>query len=61
LENEIENAKLKSRKKNLGFDKLNSLQDLGAGLVKKTNKTTLSIRTLNIEPMELKLPADMIF
>ncbi|HEU0137197.1 MAG TPA: bifunctional phosphopantothenoylcysteine decarboxylase/phosphopantothenate--cysteine ligase CoaBC [Flavobacterium sp.] len=53
-ENEIENAKLKIRKKNLDLIVLNSLQDDGAGFGKPTNKVTFIDREFNVEPMELK-------
>lgn len=53
-ENEIENAKLKIQKKNLDLIVLNSLQDLGAGFGKATNKVTLIDKFFNIEPMDLK-------
>src|SRR6187402_2871644 len=53
-ENEIENAKLKIRKKNLDLIVLNSLRDAGAGFGKPTNKITFIDSDYNIEPMELK-------
>ncbi|SEG29479.1 bifunctional phosphopantothenoylcysteine decarboxylase/phosphopantothenate--cysteine ligase CoaBC [Flavobacterium urumqiense] len=53
-ENEIENAKLKIQKKNLDLIVLNSLQDLGAGFGKATNKVTFIDKFFNIEPMDLK-------
>ena len=53
-ENEIENAKLKIRKKNLDLIVLNSLNDEGAGFGKATNKITFIDKDFNIEPMELK-------
>ncbi|MDR7370482.1 bifunctional phosphopantothenoylcysteine decarboxylase/phosphopantothenate--cysteine ligase CoaBC [Flavobacterium aquidurense] len=53
-QNEIENAKLKIRKKNLDLIVLNSLQDEGAGFKKETNKVTFIDRNFEIEPMELK-------
>jgi phosphopantothenoylcysteine decarboxylase/phosphopantothenate--cysteine ligase len=53
-ENEIENAKLKIKKKNLDLIVLNSLQDKGAGFGKSTNKVTFIDKNFNIEPMELK-------
>ena len=53
-ENEIENAKVKIKKKNLDFIVLNSLQDEGAGFGKTTNKVTFIDKHFNIEPMELK-------
>ena len=54
-ENEIENAKLKIQKKNLDLIVLNSLQDVGAGFGKPTNKVTFMDKNFHIEPMELKL------
>jgi phosphopantothenoylcysteine decarboxylase / phosphopantothenate---cysteine ligase len=53
-ENEIENAKLKIRKKNLDLIVLNSLQDEGAGFGKPTNKITFIDKSFSIEPMQLK-------
>jgi len=53
-ENEIENAKLKIRKKNLDLIVLNSLQDRGAGFGKPTNKITFIDKLFSIEPMQLK-------
>jgi phosphopantothenoylcysteine decarboxylase/phosphopantothenate--cysteine ligase len=53
-ENEIENAKLKIRKKNLDLIVLNSLNDEGAGFGKPTNKVTFIDRDFNEEPMDLK-------
>ena len=54
-ENEIENAKLKIQKKYLDLIVLNSLQDVGAGFGKPTNKVTFIDKDFNVEPMELKL------
>jgi phosphopantothenoylcysteine decarboxylase/phosphopantothenate--cysteine ligase len=53
-ENEIENAKLKIKKKNLDLIVLNSLNDEGAGFGKPTNKVTFIDRDFNLEPLELK-------
>ncbi len=53
-ENEIENAKLKIKKKNLNLIVLNSLQDEGAGFGKDTNKITFIDSEFKIEPMDLK-------
>ncbi len=53
-ENEIENAKLKIQKKNLDLIVLNSLNDLGAGFGKPTNKITFIDKDFVVEPMELK-------
>ncbi|HAH54327.1 MAG TPA: bifunctional phosphopantothenoylcysteine decarboxylase/phosphopantothenate--cysteine ligase CoaBC [Flavobacterium sp.] len=53
-ENEIENAKLKIKKKNLDLIVLNSLQDEGAGFGKPTNKITFIDKNFREELMELK-------
>ena len=53
-ENEIENAILKIKKKNLDLIVLNSLQDEGAGFGKPTNKITFIDKNFRVEPMELK-------
>jgi phosphopantothenoylcysteine decarboxylase/phosphopantothenate--cysteine ligase len=53
-ENEIENAKLKIKKKNLDLIVLNSLNDEGAGFGKLTNKVTFIDKEFNLEPLELK-------
>ena len=53
-ENEIENAKLKIKKKNLDLIILNSLRDEGAGFGKITNKVTFINKKLEVEQMELK-------
>jgi phosphopantothenoylcysteine decarboxylase/phosphopantothenate--cysteine ligase len=53
-ENEIENAKLKIKKKNLDLIVLNSLNDEGAGFGKPTNKVTFIDKDFNLEPLELK-------
>ena len=53
-ENEIENAKLKVRKKNLDLIVLNSLQDKGAGFGVTTNKVTFIDSNLKLFPMALK-------
>lgn len=58
-ENEIENAKLKIRKKNLDLIVLNSLNDEGAGFGKPTNKITFIDKDFNIEPMDLKSKEDV--
>jgi phosphopantothenoylcysteine decarboxylase / phosphopantothenate---cysteine ligase len=52
-ENEIENAKSKIRSKNLDLIVLNSLNDIGAGFGKPTNKVTFIDSNFNIEPIEL--------
>lgn len=53
-ENEIDNAKLKIRKKNLDLIVLNSLQDQGAGFGHDTNKVTFIDKDFNEEVHELK-------
>ncbi|MDV6169972.1 bifunctional phosphopantothenoylcysteine decarboxylase/phosphopantothenate--cysteine ligase CoaBC [Flavobacterium sp. DG1-102-2] len=53
-ENEIENAKLKIRKKNLDLIVLNSLNDEGAGFGTPTNKVTFIDKDFNLEPLDLK-------
>lgn len=53
-ENEIENAKLKIKKKNLDLIVLNSLNDEGAGFGKATNKVTFINSNFVEEPMDLK-------
>jgi phosphopantothenoylcysteine decarboxylase / phosphopantothenate---cysteine ligase len=53
-ENEIENAKLKIQKKNLDLIVLNSLNDIGAGFGKPTNKVTFIDKNFEIEPQDLK-------
>ncbi|MES2810994.1 MAG: bifunctional phosphopantothenoylcysteine decarboxylase/phosphopantothenate--cysteine ligase CoaBC [Bacteroidota bacterium] len=53
-ENEIEHAKQKIQKKNLDLIVLNSLNDLGAGFGKPTNKVTFIDKNFNIEPQDLK-------
>lgn len=53
-ENEIENAKLKIQKKNLDLIVLNSLNDVGAGFGKPTNKITFIDKNNKVEEMDLK-------
>ncbi|MFY8111091.1 MAG: phosphopantothenoylcysteine decarboxylase, partial [Flavobacterium sp.] len=53
-ENEIENATIKIKKKNLDLIVLNSLQDEGAGFGKSTNKITFIDKNFTVEPMDLK-------
>lgn len=53
-ENEIENAKIKIKKKNLDFIVLNSLNDKGAGFGKSTNKVTFIDKDFNIFENPLK-------
>ncbi len=58
-ENEIENAILKIKKKNLNLIVLNSLQDEGAGFGKTTNKVTFIDQNFVVEPMDLKSKEDV--
>lgn len=51
---EIENAKLKIKKKNLDLIVLNSLKDEGAGFGGDTNKVTLINKDFEIDTKELK-------
>ncbi len=53
-ENEIEYAKNKLKKKNLDLIVLNSLNDIGAGFGKPTNKVTFIDNDFNVFPQELK-------
>jgi len=53
-ENEIENAKLKIRKKNLDLIVVNSLQDEGAGFGHDTNKIAFIDKDFNEEVHQLK-------
>jgi phosphopantothenoylcysteine decarboxylase / phosphopantothenate---cysteine ligase len=53
-ENEIENAKLKIKRKNLDLIVLNSMRDEGAGFKKLTNKVTFIDKFYNIEACDLK-------
>ena len=53
-ENELENAKAKLKKKNLDAIVLNSLNDVGAGFGKPTNKITFLDKNSEIKPFELK-------
>ncbi|RZJ65504.1 MAG: bifunctional phosphopantothenoylcysteine decarboxylase/phosphopantothenate--cysteine ligase CoaBC [Flavobacterium sp.] len=53
-ENEIENARLKIKKKNLDLIVLNSLRDEGAGFGHATNKITFIDKDFNEEVHELK-------
>ncbi len=52
--NEIENARLKVKSKNLDFIVLNSLQDKGAGFGGETNKVTLIGKDNKLQAFELK-------
>lgn len=53
-ENEIEHAKQKIEKKHLDLIVLNSLNDVGAGFGKPTNKVTFIDKNFQVEPMDLK-------
>ncbi|MFS4491477.1 bifunctional phosphopantothenoylcysteine decarboxylase/phosphopantothenate--cysteine ligase CoaBC [Maribacter sp. 2308TA10-17] len=56
-ENELENAKGKLKKKNLDAIVLNSLNDLGAGFGKQTNKITFIDKNSTIKAFDLKSKA----
>ncbi|WP_276167117.1 bifunctional phosphopantothenoylcysteine decarboxylase/phosphopantothenate--cysteine ligase CoaBC [Zobellia alginiliquefaciens] len=58
-ENELENAKVKLKKKNLDAIVLNSLNDKGAGFGKPTNKITFIDKNSTITPFELKTKAEV--
>jgi len=53
-EKELEHAKNKILKKNLDLIVLNSLNDVGAGFGKPTNKVTFIDKDFNVFPQELK-------
>jgi phosphopantothenoylcysteine decarboxylase/phosphopantothenate--cysteine ligase len=53
-ENELENARLKLKKKNFDFIVLNSLRDPGAGFLHDTNKITLVFPDNKTREFELK-------
>lgn len=53
-ENEIENAILKIKKKNLNLIVLNSLNDAGAGFATDSNKVTLINNKFEIQPLALQ-------
>ena len=55
--NEIENATVKLKKKNLDLIVLNSLQDKGAGFRKETNKVTIIDKSEKISEFSLKSKA----
>jgi len=57
--NELENAKVKLKKKNLDFIVLNSLNDEGAGFKKETNKVTIIDKFENISEFSLKSKAEV--
>lgn len=52
--NELENAKIKLKRKNLDLIVLNSLRDKGAGFKKSTNKVTLIDNQENVSEFGLK-------
>ena len=58
-ENELENAKIKIKKKNLDLIVLNSLNDKGAGFGKDTNKVTLIDVDNKIYPFSVKHKEDV--
>ena len=53
-DNEIENAKMKIKSKNLDFIVLNSLNDIGAGFGETTNKITIIDNDFNEKTFPLK-------
>jgi phosphopantothenoylcysteine decarboxylase/phosphopantothenate--cysteine ligase len=53
-ENELENAKIKLKKKNLDLIVLNSLKDKGAGFKTDTNKVTLVTKDNKVLPFQVK-------
>jgi len=57
--NELENAIVKLKKKNLDLIVLNSLQDKGAGFKKETNKVTIIDKLENISEFSLKSKAEV--
>lgn len=58
-DNEIENATLKLKNKNLDLIVLNSLQDKGAGFKKETNKISIIDKFENISEFSLKSKAEV--
>lgn len=58
-ENEIENAKLKIKNKNLDLIVLNSLNDKGAGFKTETNKITIIDKHNKITKFELKSKSEV--
>ncbi len=58
-ENEVENAKLKLKKKNLDLIVLNSLRDKGAGFQKDTNKVTLISKDNKVLPFPVKSKSEV--
>jgi phosphopantothenoylcysteine decarboxylase/phosphopantothenate--cysteine ligase len=53
-QNELENAKIKLKKKNLDLIVLNSLRDKGAGFGNDTNKVTLISKDNKVIPFQVK-------
>ncbi len=60
-ENEIENAILKIKKKNLNLIVLNSLNDAGAGFATDTNKVTLINNKFEIQPLALQSKTEVAY
>ena len=58
-ENEVENAIVKLKRKNLDAIVLNSLNDSGAGFGKLTNKISFIDKNLDIKTFELKTKAEV--
>ena len=58
-DNEIENAKIKIKKKNLDFIVLNSLNDKGAGFKHDSNKITIIDKHNKIENFQLKAKSEV--
>lgn len=58
-QNEVENAKLKLKKKNLDLIVLNSLRDEGAGFKSDTNKITLIPKDNKMRPFPVKSKNDV--
>ncbi|OQX75467.1 MAG: phosphopantothenoylcysteine decarboxylase, partial [Bacteroidetes bacterium 4484_249] len=58
-ENELDNAKMKLKNKNLDFIVLNSLKDKGAGFGHSTNKITILSKSGNIKIFELKSKSEV--
>ena len=58
-ENEVANAKVKIKKKNLDLIVLNSLKDKGAGFKTDTNKITIIDKNNKITKFELKSKEDV--
>jgi phosphopantothenoylcysteine decarboxylase/phosphopantothenate--cysteine ligase len=58
-DDEINNATVKLKRKNLDLIVLNSLQDEGAGFGHETNRVTLIDRNNNIDKFELKTKGEV--